>query len=229
MQQQVQRRAAVILAGCGVYDGSEIMETTAMLFSLHEQSYDVQCFAPNITQHHVVNHTNGEEMQQERNVMVEASRICRGNIKDLEELSAEDFDALLLPGGFGAGKNLSTYAINGADMTVLPQVEKVLKEFHGQKKVIAGCCIAPIILAKVLGNVKLTLGMKGDTWPYDGTIDVAEGFGAQLESQDHDGVTIDQDNRVVTAPAFMKEQTNYHLIYQNVRAMVQGVTGLLEA
>ena len=118
-------------------------------------------------------------MQESRNVLVEAARIARGNIADLDQLQTSEFDAILLPGGFGAAKNLSTFAFKGEDMTVIPSVEKALKEFHQQKKVIGLACISPIVAARVFGTkfggpgVTLTLGKKGDHWPYNGTIDVA--------------------------------------------------------
>lgn len=225
--QPVRKRAAILLAGSGVYDGSEIMETTSMFFALHEHNYDFQCFAPDWDQHHVVNHTDGSEMEQTRNVLAESARIARGDVKNITELKTEDYDVLMIPGGFGAAKNLCDYAIKGADMTVRPEIEDIVNDFVSNKKVIAASCIAPIILAKVVPKCTITLGNKGDNWPYAGTIDVAEGFGATCVLTEADGVTIDKENLIVTAPAFMYDQKNYHEILQNLRGLVTGVNDLL--
>merc|ERR1712046_29018 len=120
---------AVILSGCGVYDGTEIQEATAVLFILSHRA-NVQCYAPNIDQMHVVNHTDGSEMEQPRNVLVESARICRGNIKDLAELKVSYYQCLIVPGGFGAAKNLCSFAVDGTSMKVQNDVERVVKEFH---------------------------------------------------------------------------------------------------
>ena len=119
-----------MLAGSGVYDGSEITETASMLVALSKHKADVQVFAPNRNQHHVVNHLNGEEQDQTRNIMEESSRIARGNVKPLSELKASDFDALFVPGGFGCAKNFSDFGFKGAEMTVQEDVSAVFKDFH---------------------------------------------------------------------------------------------------
>ena len=162
--QQRNFRAAVVLAGCGVYDGSEITEAVSLLMALSKHGATYQVFAPNIDQAHVINHLNGSEMSEQRNVMVEAARIARGQVEDLEKLDQSKFDAILMPGGFGAAKNLSNFAFKGGDMTVNPLVEKALKDFHANNKVVGLACIAPIIASRVFGNkfggpgVTLTLG-----------------------------------------------------------------------
>ena len=125
-------RAAVVLAGCGVQDGSEITESVSMLIALSKNGAQYQIFSPNVDQAHVINHISATEMPEKRNVMNESSRIARGSIKDLVNLDLNDFDAILFPGGFGVAKNLSDFAFKGADMTVIPQVEKVLQAFLKQ-------------------------------------------------------------------------------------------------
>ena len=161
-------RAAVILSGCGVYDGSEITESVSVLIALSKSGAQYQIFAPNVDQAQVVNHLNGEELPGKRNVMVESARIARGNAKDLSTLKSSDFDALVLPGGFGAAKNLSTFAFDGDKMTVNQDVEKALKAFHQEKKAIGLACIAPIVAARVFGTkyggpgLSLTLGCKSE-------------------------------------------------------------------
>ena len=116
------KKIAVILSGCGVYDGAEIHESVITLLRLDQRGAQVECFAPDVAQLHVINHLTGEEMPESRNVLVESARIARGTVKDIGQANAADFDALIVPGGFGAAKNLSDFAIKGAECTVQPDV-----------------------------------------------------------------------------------------------------------
>ena len=231
-QKEEKPNCAVILAGCGVYDGTEIQESTAILFSLSKRA-NVQCFAPNINQMHVINHTNGDEMKEEtRNVLVESARICRGNIKDIKELKATDYDCALFPGGFGAAKNLSSYAVDGAKMKVNDEVEKVVKDFHANSKPLGFTCIAPVIAAKVLGKecgVELTVGNdtnndNGD-WPYAATAKAMEEMGAKHVIREPTQAHVDEKNKVVTAPAYMYNGEPDD-IFQSVKAMCDEVLKL---
>ncbi len=153
------KKVAVILSGCGVYDGAEIHESVITLLRLSQRGAQVQCFAPNIAQHHVINHLTGEEMPESRNVLVESARIARGEIKDLREARAEDFDALIVPGGFGAAKNLSDFAIAGAQCQVQPDVLALARGFVDAGKPVGLICIAPAMAAKIYGaGVQCTIG-----------------------------------------------------------------------
>ena len=154
----------------------------------------MQVFAQDRPQAHVVNHLNGEEdTTAERNALQESARIARGNVKPLSELAASEHDALLIPGGFGAAKNLCDFGFKGADMQVEPDVEQLLRDFRNKEKVIGLTCIAPIIAAKVFGDegVKLTLGGRGDNFPFAGSLDAAKSFGAEIVEMDVNGVCID--------------------------------------
>ncbi|MFQ3576193.1 MAG: isoprenoid biosynthesis glyoxalase ElbB, partial [Cytophagales bacterium] len=122
-------KIAVILSGCGVYDGSEIHESVLSLLEIESQGGEYQCFAPDIVQHHVINHLSGEEMTEQRNVLTEAARIARGNIKSLKELNVADFDALFLPGGFGVAKNFTKWAFSGPDGDILTEIKTVARRF----------------------------------------------------------------------------------------------------
>lgn len=166
------KNAAIVLAGSGVADGSEITEAVSLLISLSKLGSNIQCYAPNKQQKDVVNHVVGQPLSESRNVLIESARICRGNIKDLSLLSSKNYDAVFLPGGFGAAKNWSNFAEKGADFQVDSEIERVLKAFVQDKKPIGACCITPIILAKVFGanKVKLTLGQKTKEWEFCGTI-----------------------------------------------------------
>ena len=191
------KKFAVVLAGCGVYDGAEIHEATLALLAIKEIGADYQCFAPDILQHHVINHLTGKEMPEKRNVLVESARIARGKIKPLSEFKEKDFDALLFPGGFGAGKNLSTVAFEGANASVNPEVEAAIKAMHKAKKPIGAMCISPTFVTKVLGDVNVTIGTDEDT------IQVIEAFGGTHVETEHGDVVYDAEHLVFTTPCYM--------------------------
>ncbi|XP_004594209.2 glutamine amidotransferase-like class 1 domain-containing protein 3, mitochondrial [Ochotona princeps] len=222
-------RVAVVLSGCGVYDGTEIHEASAVLVHLSRGGAEVQLFAPDVPQLHVIDHTKGQPAESEtRNVLRESARIARGKITDLAQLRAADHAAVIFPGGFGAAKNLSTFAVDGKDFRVHRDVERVLKEFHGAGKPIGLCCIAPVLVAKVLRGVEVTVGHEqeeGGRWPYAGTAEAVKALGAKHCVKDVTEAHIDRENKVVTTPAFMCEAALHH-IHDGVGAMVRGVLEL---
>lgn len=224
-------KVALVLSGCGVYDGSEVHEASACLVHLSRASASVSMFAPNATQMHVIDHTNGEPMTEERNVLVESARIARGKVAPLTDLKAGDFDAVIFPGGFGAAKNLSDFAVKGQELTLIPDVNRVLTEFHGASKPIGLCCIAPILAAKAFGagGVELTMGGESEEdgkWPYAGATGAAKALGATHVSKDTaDAAHVDAKNKVVTAPAYMCE-TAVHEIFDGIGKMVGEVLKL---
>ncbi|MCF7201473.1 isoprenoid biosynthesis glyoxalase ElbB [Pseudomonas oligotrophica] len=193
------KKVAVILSGCGVYDGSEIYESVITLLRLDQRGASVQCFAPDIPQAHVVNHMTGEEMPESRNVLTEAARLARGNIKDLREARAEDFDALIMPGGFGAAKNLSSFASQGAASQVLPEVLRVAQEFARAGKPVGMMCIAPTMAAQIFGKgVVCTLGSDED----DAAKAVVQ-MGAEHQPCEVSDIVEDPKHKLVTTPAYM--------------------------
>jgi len=193
------KKIAVILSGCGNRDGAEIHESTLTLWAIHKHGADYQCFAPDIPQYHVLNFITGEEMAEQRNVLVESARIARGNIKDLNQFKPEEFDALILPGGLGAAKNLSTYAFDGPDCTVNEDVAYAVRSMHKAGKPIGALCIAPVILARVLGKGQLTAGQDASTGAD------LETMGAQHTPTTHGEIVVDQENRIVSTPCYMLE------------------------
>jgi enhancing lycopene biosynthesis protein 2 len=195
------KKFAVILSGCGVFDGAEIHEATLTLLAIARAGATYQCFAPDMKQYHVINHLTGEEMNEERNVLVESARIARGNIKPLSEYDAKEFDALIFPGGFGAAKNLSTVAFDGADATVIPEVEKAIEDTVALRKPIGALCISPAILAKVLKEVNVTIGKD------KGTAEAIEAMGATHVETDHGDVVFDENKLVFTTPCYMLDAT----------------------
>jgi enhancing lycopene biosynthesis protein 2 len=188
---------AVILSGCGNKDGAEIHESVLTLWALHKHGADYQCFAPDVEQHHVLNFITDEEMAEKRNVLVESARIARGNIKNLKTFKADDFDGLIIPGGLGVAKNLSTFAFEGPDCTVNEDVVRAVQETAAQHKPIGALCIAPAIIAKILGDVVVTIGQ--DPWTETAVVKM----GASHEKTTHGEIVIDKKNKLVTTPCYM--------------------------
>jgi enhancing lycopene biosynthesis protein 2 len=195
------KKIGVILSGCGVYDGSEIHEAVITLLAIDRAGAEAVCMAPDIPQMHVINHLTGEPVEGEtRNVLVESARIARGDIRNLATVTAADFDALILPGGFGAAKNLCNFAVNGPDCSVNPEVSRVLKETVAAGKPVAAVCIAPALLAKVLGpsnSPALTIGTD------EGTAAALNKMGAKHISCPVRETVIDEENKIVSSPAYM--------------------------
>jgi enhancing lycopene biosynthesis protein 2 len=194
-------KAAVVISGCGVFDGAEIHETVMTLYALDKYGCSYQLFAPNVMQHHVINHITGEVMQESRNVLTEAARIARGKIKPLTEYRAADFDVLVFPGGFGVAKNLCTYAFDGPECSVDRVVEEAILTTHKARKPIGALCISPVLIARVLGDVTVTIG--SDT----ATASHLVKLGAKHEQKSHGQVAVDGKNLIVTAPCYMLEAT----------------------
>lgn len=191
------KKFAVVLSGSGVFDGAEIHESILTLYAILKNGGSYEIFAPDIPQHHVVNHITGEEMNETRNVLIEAARIARGNIKPLSEFNEKDFDAIIFPGGFGAAKNLSSFAFDGVNCSVNKDVENSIKQMADAKKPIGALCISPVILAKILGDVVLTIGQDA------GTAEAVESMGATHRKTNHGEVVVDSRHKVVTTPCYM--------------------------
>jgi len=191
------KRIAVILAGCGVYDGSEIHEAVLTLLAIDKSGSTYECFAPDVNQYHVVDHLNGKATKESRNVLTEAARIARGDIKKLSQLDLNQFDAIVFPGGFGVAKNLSTYAIDGEDCLVNPDIEKIIVAAHQAKLPIGAMCIAPVVIARVLETGTLTIGNDIET------ATAIENMGAtHLQTSGYE-IVVDNENRIVTTPCYM--------------------------
>lgn len=191
------KKVAVILSGCGVYDGAEIHESVITLLRLDQRGAQVQCFAPNIAQLHVIDHLTGKEMPESRNVLVESARIARGR-QDIREADVEDFDALIVPGGFGAAKNLPNFAIEGAGCTVQPEVLALAEAFAEAGKPVGLLCISPALAAKIYGpGVTCTIGNDSDTAA------AMNKMGATHEDCAVTDIIEDKARKLVTTPAYM--------------------------
>jgi enhancing lycopene biosynthesis protein 2 len=195
-----EKRVGVILAGCGYLDGSEIHEATLTLLFLDRRGARVTAMAPNVAQMHVVDHVKGEPAGGERrNVLAEAARITRGAIVDVKSVKADALDALILPGGFGAAKNLCTFATEGVKLTVNPDVERLVRDMAAAGKPLGFVCIAPVIAAKVLGAKKVRLTIGNDP----ATAAVVNALGAIHVDTPVDQIVVDEKNKVVSTPAYM--------------------------
>jgi enhancing lycopene biosynthesis protein 2 len=193
------RTVGVVLSGCGFLDGAEIHEATLTLLALDRRGAKAVALAPNVDQFHVVNHATKKPVEGRRNVLEEAARIARGDVGDLAKAKAEELDALILPGGYGAAKNLCTWAQEGTAMKVNGDLERLIRALHAAKKPMGFICIAPVIAARVLGQgVRLTVGAGAD--------DAARGitaFGATHVPHAVDEIEVDQAFKVVSTPAYM--------------------------
>jgi enhancing lycopene biosynthesis protein 2 len=193
------KKFAVILAGCGVYDGAEVQEAVLTLLAIEKLGASFQCFAPDINQYHVVNHLTGVPSGETRNVLVESARIARGNITPLGELDASGFDALIFPGGFGAAKNLCSWAYEGDSCSINPDVERAVKAMFEAGKPIGAMCIAPVILAKLFHGTNLTTGQDPASQAF------IEKTGNKYTSTTHGEVVIDPVRKLFTTPCYMLE------------------------
>jgi enhancing lycopene biosynthesis protein 2 len=207
----MKKNIGILLSGCGVYDGAEIQESILSMVAIEEIGANYQCISVNKNQHHVVNHLTGEEMNESRNMMIEAARIARGNVKEIAEISPADIDALVIPGGFGSAKNFTTWAFNGPDSEILPEVKLLIVNLINAGVPIVALCVSPVVLAKALEgsgiNLNMTLGTSDEPSPYDITAfsQGIEKTGVVSEMKSVREILIDEKNRVITAPCYMME------------------------
>ncbi|MDC9622993.1 isoprenoid biosynthesis glyoxalase ElbB [Xenorhabdus sp. XENO-7] len=189
---------AVILSGCGVYDGSEIHESVLTMLSLSRLGAKVSFFSPDEVQHHVINHLNGEEQKETRNIMQESARITRGNIQPLSQVDTNALDALIIPGGFGVAKNLCNFAFKGSECEINKYLLSIVRSMHQQGKPMGFMCIAPVMVAKILGRpIKVTIGNDPET---AAQIEAMGGIHIECPVDD---IVIDFKNKIVTTPAYM--------------------------
>ena len=209
------KKFAVVLAGNGVFDGAEIHEATLTLYAIMKQGASYEIFAPNIPQHHVINHITGDEMDETRNVLIESARIARGDIKDLTAYKAVDFDGLVFPGGFGVAKNLSTVAFHGPDATVNEEVVRAVKETNDAGKPIGAQCIAPAMMAKIFGDVTVTIGQD------PATIEAIVKMGGTHINTTHGDVVYDGNLNLFSTPCYMLDA--------NIIQIAEGVDNIVSA
>ena len=207
-------KIGVMLAGCGVFDGSEIHEAVLTLLALAEHQAEAVCIAPDMEQVHVINHLTGEPAKEKRNVLVESARIARGKIKNAQEVRGAGLDGIIFPGGYGAVKNLCGFAFDGAACDVHPEVARVAREIHEAGKPIGAICISPALMACIFKNSKMTLTIGNDRE----TAAAIQSLGHTHQDRAVDDICVDASQRMVTTPAYM--------LAQNIFEASQGIRRL---
>ncbi len=208
------KKVAVIFSGSGVYDGTELNEAVLALYAIEKAGATWHCFAPNIDQLHVINHLTGEEMDETRNVLVESARIARGNIEDVAKLNVDDFDALLLPGGFGAAKNLTDFAVSGAECSINTHVAQACREFAHANKPAGYLCIAPVIIPMIYEQ-----GVQGTIGNDEATSAAFNQMGGQHIECTVDEYVFDEKHNVLSTPAYM--------LAENISQAASGIEKLI--
>ncbi len=226
-------RIGVLLSGSGVYDGTEIQEGVFTLLEIARHGGQAVCLAPNAPQHHVVDHLSGAETTETRNCLVEAARIARGQISDVAMVHAADLDALVMPGGFGAAKNLTTWAFSGPDGNIRHDVGTLIADMVRAGKPVVGLCMAPVVIAKALQGTEyqahLTVGTTEEPSPYD-IAEISKGMdqtGARSHMNSVREITIDATNNIITAPCYMMEASITE-VADNVSQAITALFAMLE-
>ena len=227
-------KIGVLLSGSGVYDGAEIHESVLTLLEIENLGYEAICIGIDAPQYHVVNHLSGEVQSQTRNMLEEAARIARGNIRDIKTVVPADIDALVIPGGFGSAKNFSTWAFDGPDGQIRPDVKLLLVNMYNVGKPIVALCVSPVLLALAFEDMaigqQLTIGSKSAPSPYS-IADFQSGLqakGAQTPDCNIQEICVDIPNRIITAPCYMLE-ASLPTLQQNIRQALAALQNLLEA
>jgi enhancing lycopene biosynthesis protein 2 len=226
------KKIGIILSGCGVYDGSEIQEVVLTMLEISNEGATYQCYAPDIQQHHVINHITGEEMNEKRNVLIESARIARGEIKALNDFKVAEIDGLVIPGGFGVAKNLTKWAFSGPDGEINSEVKRAIVECVRAKKPVVGLCMGPTVIAKAIEeeklNSRLTVGTTKEKSPYDiaGVSAGMEKTGAVAEMRTIREISIDMNNKIITAPCYMMDATIAE-VHNNIRQAINALFNII--
>lgn len=228
------KKIGVLLSGCGVYDGAEIHESVFTMLAIQEAGAEYICISVNKPQHHVINHLTGEEMKESRNMMIEAARIARGNVKDITEIDPADIDALVIPGGFGSAKNFTSWAFEGPEGMVLPEVKLLIVNMINIGKPVCALCVSPVVVSKALEDsdihATMTLGTTEESSPYDiqGFSDGIKQTGVEPVFKTVKEVQVDTVNRIVSAPCYMMD-ANMIEVRNNIKSAIEETINLIEA
>ncbi len=227
------KKIGVLLSGCGVYDGAEIQEAVFTLLAIEELGAEAVCIGVDKNQYHVINHLNGEAMPEQRNMLVEAARIARGKIANINTIDPADIDALIIPGGFGSAKNFTTWAFSGPDSEILPEVKLLLVNMANIGKPICALCVSPAVVAKALENSvihpTMTIGSTQGSSEYDiaGFQAGLEHTGVKTENKLITEISVDKENKIVSAPCYMMNASLVEL-RNNIRAAVEATLELID-
>jgi enhancing lycopene biosynthesis protein 2 len=225
-------KIGLLLSGCGVYDGAEIQESVLSLLAMKEAGHEAVCISIDKNQHHVINHLNGEEMPESRNMMTEAARIARGNIHEISSITPADIDAIVIPGGFGSAKNFTNWAFEGPDGSILPQVKLLLVNMYNVGKPIIALCVSPVVLAKAFEDssvkINMTIGSDLEKSPYDipSFNQGLEKTGAHAEMKTVREIMVDIENKIITAPCYMMDASILE-IRNNIKQAIEALKDLV--
>lgn len=221
-------KIGVLLSGCGVYDGSEIQESVLTLLAIAEAGHEYVCISIDDNQHHVINHVKGEEMSESRNMLVESARIARGSVTEISEITPADIDALVIPGGFGNAKNLTSWAFDGPNGTIRPDVKLLIVNMINIGKPIVALCVSPVVLAKAMegSNVELNLTIgstkSASPYPISDFMDGIKTTGASISERELNEILIDTENKVISAPCYMMD-ANIVEIRHNIKQAIEAL------
>jgi enhancing lycopene biosynthesis protein 2 len=224
-------KIAILLSGCGVFDGAEIQESVLTMLAIQESGSEYICIALNKEQHHVINHLDGSEMQEKRNMLVEAARIARGEIKDLETINFSSFDAVVIPGGFGNAKSLSSWALDGPKGTILPEIKSFILKCIELKKPIAALCVSPVLISKALENTSyhpiLTMGttLSPSHYSIQEFHEGLKSIGSDIQEKDSNHIQIDENLKIVSAPCYMMD-INILTLRNNIKMAIDALIKL---
>lgn len=226
------KKIGVLLSGNGVFDGAEIHESVLTLLAIAENSGEALCMAPDMNQYHVLNHITGEELNEQRNVLVEAARITRGNIMNINDVTAHDIHALIIPGGFGAAKNLTQWAVQGPEGDIHPEVKRIIIEMLDAKKPIGALCMGPTVIARAAKGTDytpvLTVGTTDEPSPYDiaAISDGMQAAGALAKMKTVREICVDSQLKIVSAPCYMME-ADILSVRNNIKQCIDSVFSLI--
>jgi enhancing lycopene biosynthesis protein 2 len=225
-------KIGILLSGCGVYDGAEIQEAVLTMLAIREIEAQYICISVDAPQHHVINHATGEEMNESRNMLVEAARIARGDIRNIRNVEPADIDALIIPGGFGSAKNFTKWAFEGPNGAILPEVKLLLVNLINIGKPVGALCVSPVVLAKAFADsgiaLSMTIGSDREKSPYsipDFTAGLAQ-TGVEPVMKTVREIHIDHTNKIVTAPCYMMDADIVD-IRKNIRSAVEALRDLI--
>lgn len=225
-------KIGLLLSGCGVYDGAEIQESVLAQLAIAELGAECIAIGVDKNQHHVINHITGEEMKEQRNMMIEASRISRGKITEISEINPSEIDALVIPGGFGSAKNFTSWAFDGPTGTIDPAVKLLIVNMVNVGKPIVALCVSPVVVSKALEDsgihAEMTIGSDKAPSEYD-----ISGFSAGMKATGVEPVMktiseiqIDIKNKIITAPCYMMEASILE-VRNNIREAIFAIKELV--
>jgi enhancing lycopene biosynthesis protein 2 len=226
-------KIGVLLSGCGVYDGVEIQEAVLTMLAIEEKGAEVICISIDQPQYHVINHINGEVMNEQRNMLIEAARIARGKIQEISTIAPADIDALVIPGGFGSAKNFTKWAFSGPEGDIDPKVKLLIVNMVNVGKPIAALCVSPVVVAKALEGsaitANMTIGSNAESSPYD-INSFSAGLkvtGVQVDMKTITEIEIDKKNKIISAPCYMMDASLLE-VRQNIAMAIEALINLID-